>query len=62
MGPVEGCAVNMKIEFTPEDNVSLADKEIAAVLEKYQVEWRGDFDCEMWLEPIEPEPPKLKIV
>jgi len=54
--------LNMKIEFTPEDAVSLADKEIAAVLEKYQVEWRGDFDCEMWLEPIEPEPPKLKIV
>ena len=55
----------MSIDFTPSgdlERIQHADEEIAEILEKYKVEWRSDYDCEMWLEPIEQEPPKLKVV
>ena len=48
------------------DRVAEADKEIAAVLEKYQVEFgseicEGDM-VEIWLRCIEEEPLKLRVV
>ena len=56
----------MEIQFDPEESgVAKADKVISWLLKRYQLEFRADVDCEMWLEPIEkPEPPKpdLKIV
>ena len=55
----------MNIEFTPAgelERIQKADKEIAATLKKYQVEFAADYACEMWLEPKKATPPKLEVV
>ena len=52
----------MKVELTVEERVAIADLAISEILERYQVEFCGDCECDLWLEPIEEQPPKLKIV
>ena len=54
------------MKFTPEqDRVAKADKEISRILKKYNVEFRDDVACDIWLrgkEIKEPAKPGLKLV
>jgi hypothetical protein len=49
----------------PDNRIELADKLISDILDTLGLEFRADFDCEMWLEPLEEEEttkPTLMIV
>lgn len=56
----------MSFQFDPEDTgVAKADKLIAWILKRYEVEWCSDHDCEIWLAPTkkkEDKKPDLKLV
>lgn len=50
------------IELTIDERIALADKAISEILERYQVEFCGEYESEMWLEPLEDEKPRLTVV
>ena len=50
------------MNLTDEERIAAALLEIAEILEKYQVEYCGDYEHEIWLEVVEPQKPDLRIV